>query len=55
MRFLFSKPKALALGLAATNLVLAGCVAINDSGIATSPEQAGSAEVAVVSVRRSSR
>ena len=49
MRFLFSKSKALALGLAATSMVLAGCTAANDSGIATSSERASSAEVAMVS------
>ncbi len=48
MRFLFSNPKALALGLAATSLVLAGCAATNDSALAPPSEQAGSAEVAMV-------
>ena len=49
MRFLFSKSKALALGLAATSLVLAGCTAANNSGIAKSSEQAVSAQVAMTS------
>lgn len=49
MSFPFSKSKAFVLGLAATSLVLASCVATKDSGMTSSPEKVASAEAMLVS------